>query len=382
MATGKIVILHLLAILMSVTGVAFPRLYSKRPSIEELGPYLPALFVMGDSSVDCGENTPFYTFFHRNLSLIPCFNGSDSTLLPHLLAKKMGLPAPASFNNQNGSVSGVMRGINFGSAQATIMNPGSRSHQSLNQQLRQVSETLQLLQLQLEDNAQRFIGSSIFFLSFGKDDYIDLFLSNYSGIMVKYTGPEFANILANQMIRAIKSLYDANARKIIYMGILPLGCTPRTVWEWHNSSAYAGGSGCVEEINDLVLQYNIVLEEKIAELNNKIAELNNKLPDAHIIFCDVYQPMMEVIHNPARYGFHDSKNACCGNGWRGGMIGCLTAEMTCNRPRNHVWWDLYNPTQALNSLLADSAWFGHLFSGICHPISVQDLVSISILHPT
>lgn len=42
------------------------------------------LFVLGDSSVDCGDNTLFYPYFHGNLSLLPC-NGSDSSLLPQLL---------------------------------------------------------------------------------------------------------------------------------------------------------------------------------------------------------------------------------------------------------------------------------------------------------
>ena len=52
----------------------------------------------------------------------------------------------------------------FGLAQATIMNQGSYSHQSLNQQLPQVSETMQLLQLQLnEDTALQFTKSSIIF---------------------------------------------------------------------------------------------------------------------------------------------------------------------------------------------------------------------------
>lgn len=43
-----------------------------------------AMYVLGDSSVDCGDNTPFYALSHRNLSLFPC-NGSDTTLLPQLL---------------------------------------------------------------------------------------------------------------------------------------------------------------------------------------------------------------------------------------------------------------------------------------------------------
>lgn len=44
----------------------------------------PAMFVLGDSSVDCGDNNPFNALFHRNLSRFPC-NGSDTTLLPQLL---------------------------------------------------------------------------------------------------------------------------------------------------------------------------------------------------------------------------------------------------------------------------------------------------------
>lgn len=44
----------------------------------------PAMFVLGDSSVDCGYNDPFNGLLHRNLSRFPC-NGSDTTLLPQLL---------------------------------------------------------------------------------------------------------------------------------------------------------------------------------------------------------------------------------------------------------------------------------------------------------
>lgn len=43
-----------------------------------------ALYVLGDSSVDCGDNTLFYPLLHGRLSLYPC-NGSDATLLPQLL---------------------------------------------------------------------------------------------------------------------------------------------------------------------------------------------------------------------------------------------------------------------------------------------------------
>lgn len=216
-------------------------------------------------------------------------------------AEKMGLRYIPPFYSQNGSIEEVLRGINFGSAQATIMNPSGQNYQSLNQQLRQVFETIELLHLQLSQNSVlHFIRSSIFYLSFGKDDYIDLFLRNSSGALLEYSSQEFANILASQMIDVMRNLYDMNVRKIICMGILPLGCTPRvvsSVSELNNSTD--GERKCVEKINKLVLEYNAIL-------NEQIVELNAELPDAHVVFCDVYQGIREIITNPELYGMEKS----------------------------------------------------------------------------
>lgn len=79
-------------------------------------------------------------------------------------------------------------------------------------------------------------------------------------------------------------------------------------------------------------------------------------------------------------GFEDAKSVCCGFGLHGLIIGCLSAEMACEQPSAHVWWDLYNPSQAVNSLLADAAWSGQTLSGICHPIMVEDMVYSVIVH--
>ncbi|KAK9280593.1 hypothetical protein L1049_014287 [Liquidambar formosana] len=357
----------LVVVALSVSMVAMNVAYGLSPSAKSTSS-VSALYVLGDSSVDCGDNTLLYPLIRHNLSLHPC-NGSDTTLLPHLLAEKMGLPQTQPFYSQNGSLEGLLSGLNFGSAQATIMNLGGQRHQSLNQQLRQVFETFQLLQLQLsQDNAHHFIKSSIFYLSLGKDDYIDLFLRNASGIMLKYSGQEFARMLVNQMMNVMRNLYGAGVRRIICMGVLPLGCAPRTVWEWRNSTAGddVGRVDCVGEINELIVAYNTMLEEHVVELKTE-------LPDAQIVFCDVYQGIMEIINNPKHYGFKDVKTACCGLGWFGGMIGCLSIEMACEQASTHVWWDFYNPTHAVNSLLADSAWSGHPLPNICRPTTIREL---------
>ncbi|KAF8395556.1 hypothetical protein HHK36_019504 [Tetracentron sinense] len=376
--------LLLLVILMVAFGVAFGK--------SLITPSVSALFILGDSSVDCGDNTFFYPFIRQNLSFYPC-DGSQTRLLPNLLefasdvsynanslgdtlllmgaAEKMGLPEIPSFYNQNGTIEGLLSGLNFGSSPATIMNPGSMGHQSLNQQLRQAFETIQMLQLQLgQDRAREVIKSSIFYLSFGKDDYIELFLPDFSSVRRKYGRQGFAHILVNQMIRVVKDLYNANVRKIICMGIGPLGCAPRTLWESYNSTAAAGGGDCVDDINEHVIKYNTML-------SRDLMDLNLELPDAQIIFCDLYKGMMEIISNPFRYGFQDVKSACCGLGRYGGMVGCLSKEMACEEASTHVWWDFYNPTQAVNSLLADFAWLDQPLVDICLPISISKLASMS-----
>ncbi|KAL3653275.1 hypothetical protein CASFOL_002956 [Castilleja foliolosa] len=317
-----------------------------------------AMYILGDSSVDCGDNTPFYTLLHRNLSLFPC-NGSDATLLPQLLGilSKMGLPNTVPFYSQNGSINNILGGVNFGSAEATILYPSSRSYQSLNQQLREASEIIQLLQLHLgNEEANDFVKMSIFYLSFGKDDFIDYFVSNSSGI-----GRNFSHILVQQMTNAVRNLYANNVRKIVCAGVLPLGCAPRMLLR-------SGINSCSDEVNMLVMEYNTMMEENVVAINAELA-------DANVIFCDVYRAMIEVINNPTAYGMEDVQNACCGLGKYGGESGCLSSDMACEKASAHVWWDLYNLTPVVNSVLAGSAWSGQPLSSICRPINVQELVS-------
>ncbi|KAE8663818.1 Pyridine nucleotide-disulfide oxidoreductase family protein [Hibiscus syriacus] len=293
-----------------------------------------AMYVLGDSSVDCGANTLFYPIFHLHLSLLPC-NGSNSILLPYLLANKMGLPYAEPFYTQNGTIDGLLRGVNYGAAHATILTASSLGHQSLNHQLRQVFESVQLLQLQLGHESSRwFIRSSLFYLSFGKDDYIDLFLRNFSGVMAHYNDHLFAEILVNEMVHAMMNLYDMNVRKVV-------------------------------EINEVILKYNVLLEDSVLRLNDE-------LPDAHIVFCDLYQGLNKILSFPHIFGFEDAKNAFCGLGLYGTEIGCITSDIACNPVSSNVWWDLYNPTPRVNSLLAESTWSGQELS----PTSVVQLPSM------
>lgn len=67
---------------------------------------------------------------------------------------------------------------------------------------------------------------------------------------------------------------------------------------WKRLDLAAGednGAECWEKINEMVLEYNVMLEEKIMELNAQMR-------DAKIVFCDVYQGIKEIIAKPKTYG--------------------------------------------------------------------------------
>lgn len=338
-----------------------------------------AMFAIGDSSVDCGENTLLYPLLHQNLSLFPCTNGSDSSLIPYFLAEKMGLPEIPSFYEQNGTIEGILNGLSYGSAQATVLSSqNGPSFQSLNQQLRQAFETIQLLQLQLgQAKADQFIRSSIFYLSLGKDDYINYFFpdnpssSSSSSSLTYPDGKAFARLVVDEMTQALRDLYDQGARKVVAMGVLPLGCAPRVVVNWYFAKGRKSTERrCVGEINDIILEHNRQLSERIIDLN---LEYN----DANFVFCDVYQGIMQMMSKPHKYGFEDVRGACCGEGWHGAAVGCQSMDMACNETSTHLWWDFYNPTEAANSLLADSAWSGQPLADICRPLSIRGLVDAS-----
>ncbi|XP_074294995.1 GDSL esterase/lipase At5g37690-like [Silene latifolia] len=332
-----------------------------------------AMFVIGDSSVDCGENTLFYPLLRRNLSMVSCSSGSDSTLVHHFLASKMGLSEISSFYEQNGTTEGILNGLNYGSVGATILpsRVGS-SFQSLNQQLRQLFETIQLLQLQLgEAEANQLVKSSVIYVSLGKEDLINFLFQNESSVPgFNNASQAFGQLLANEMTNAVRNLYNAGGRKVVVMGVLPLGCAPRAVVEWYFRNGRNSNKRirvCVNEINQHVRDYN-------QRLNDRIIGLNSEVSDARFVFCDVYQGIMELISKPKTYGFEVIRGACCGRGWRGAAVGCQSTSMACTDMSKHIWWDFYNPTEAANSLLAESAWTGKSVTEMCRPHSLQVLV--------
>lgn len=73
-------------------------------------------------------------------------------------------------------------------------------------------------------------------------------------------------------------------------------------------------------------------------------------------------------------GFNVTTDACCGLGKYNGWIMCASEEMACSNASNHIWWDQFHPTDAVNAILADNVWNG-LHTNMCYPMNMEDVIA-------
>jgi hypothetical protein len=100
----------------------------------------------------------------------------------------------------------------------------------------------------------------------------------------------FISEIPNSCMFMEQNLYNMNVRRVILMGLPPIGCAPYYLWRYNSKNGE-----CIEEINDIILEYNFVMRYMIEELGLK-------LPDAKITFCDMYEGSMDIIKNHELYG--------------------------------------------------------------------------------
>ncbi|KAJ6705411.1 hypothetical protein OIU79_010167 [Salix purpurea] len=283
-------------------------------------PLVPAFFIFGDSSVDCGTNNYLGTFARADHSpygrdfdthkptgrfcngRIPVdFLGKHSVFNPHeKKAKSWFLHCALGFLlcqvilGRWGTVEDMVKGVNYASAGAgVIFSSGSELGQriSFTQQIQQFTDTLQSFILSMgEAAANELISNSVVYISIGVNDYIHYYLRNASNIQNLYLPWSFNQFVADSIRQEIKNLYNMNVRRVILMGLPPIGCAPYYLWRYNSENG-----DCIEEINDIILEYNFVMRYMIGELGLQ-------LPDAKITFCDMYEGSMDIIKNHELYG--------------------------------------------------------------------------------
>lgn len=135
---------------------------------------------------------------------------------------------------------------------------------------------------------------------------------------------------SNNILGFWKNLHTAYVRKVVVMGIAPMGCAPHYLWRYRSKNGE-----CIQDINNMIMEFNFVMRYMIQELNEE-------LPDARIIFCDMYEGSMDIIENHEHYG-----NVSFFSDWSLIMIWsyCIVSDhmlLKVNTEwwRSKIWFDL------------------------------------------
>ncbi|KAK8527211.1 hypothetical protein V6N13_085064 [Hibiscus sabdariffa] len=333
---------------------------------------VPAAFVFGDSLVDVGNNNylpvsiALADFPHNGIDFPtkkPTGRFCNGKNAADFLAEKLGLPSspPYLSLSKKKAAASYMNGVSFASGGAGIFNG---TDQTLGQSIpfsEQVDDYIavqKILVQQMGSSAtEKHLSKSLFVIVIGSNDIFDYFGS--SDLQKKNTPQQFVDLMANTLKGQLKRLYESGARKFVLTGIGAIGCVPaeRVKNKTHE---------CSEETNFWSVKYNEGLQAMLKGLGSELHGI-------YYSYFDTYSIMQNAIRNPSSYGFNEVQSACCGLGELKAEVPCLPVSKYCSNRSDHVFWDLYHPTEATARVFVDTLFDGP--SQYCVPMNVRQLIS-------
>ncbi|XP_052178857.1 GDSL esterase/lipase At5g55050-like [Diospyros lotus] len=336
-------------------------------------PQVPAVYVFGDSLVDVGNNN------HLKLSLAkadfphngvdypgkkPTGRFSNGKNIADFLAEKVGLqtspPYLASKSNKSGGF--PITGVSFASGGAGIFNgTDERYRQSipLTKQIEYHSIVYENLVQELGSGpALDHLSRSLFTVVIGSNDLLGYFKSG-SDLPKKTPPQQYVDSMALTLKQGLKRMHDFGARKYVILGVGSIGCCP--------SQRNQNKSGeCNEEANYWSSKYN-------DGLKLMLQALKSELKDMDYSYVDTYNVFDSFVQRPTTYGFTEVKAACCGLGNLRAEVPCIPVSSYCSNRSDHVFWDLYHPTEAAARFFINTVFNGSQQFAI--PINVRQLIA-------
>ncbi|KAF8085125.1 hypothetical protein N665_0679s0002 [Sinapis alba] len=304
-----------------------PPLTSQPPAFESSLPCVPAFFVFGDSFVDFGTNNflgtlsrvdqlPYSRDFDKHQPTGRFNNG-------RILVDFLGLPLVPSYLGQYGPVEDMFQDVNFASA-------GVGQRVSFAMQIKQFVDTFQQMKLSIGEEAlNRRVSTS----------YIHFHIINISNVQNLYPMWLFNQFLAFNMRQELKTLYDVKVRRLVVMGLPPIGCAP-----YYLQNYMSQNGECTKDVNRKIMESNFVMRYTIDQLNLRFQT------------------------------FNETMEACCGLGRYKGWLPCILPKMACFDAADHLWWDQFHSTDAVYAILADNVWNGGRHIDMCYQSNLETML--------
>ncbi|WOK99386.1 GDSL esterase/lipase [Canna indica] len=317
---------------------------------------VPGVMIFGDSVVDAGNNNDLLTIVKANF---PPYGRDfvqhkatgrfcNGKLATDLTVENLGFTSyPPAYLSNEATGNKLLKGANFASAASGYLDSTANLYVSraisLNQQLRYYKDYQSKVESIVgKAKATNLFSGAIYVLSAGNSDYIQNYYINpvLSG---SYTTDQFSDLLVQSFTSFIQNVYSLGARRIGVTSLPPMGCLPAAI------NLFGGGSNaCVTRLNDDAVAFN-------KKINVAAQTLKKSHPDLKLVVFDIYKPLLDLINNPEKNGFFESRRACCATGTVETSLLCnARAPGTCSNATGYIFWDSFHPSEAANKVLADA----------------------------
>lgn len=140
-----------------------------------------------------------------------------------------------------------------------------------------------------KEKANEIIREALYLVSIGTND----FLENYYTMperQMEYSVEEYEDFLIGLAEGFLRELYELGARKVSLTGCPPMGCLPL-----ERAVNILDDHGCVQEYNDVALEFN-------AKLGQLVIKLNHQLPGFQLVDANAYPMALQIITHPSSFG--------------------------------------------------------------------------------
>ncbi|CAN0924587.1 GDSL esterase/lipase At5g14450 [Linum grandiflorum] len=338
----------------------------------------PAIYNFGDSNSDTGGisaafvpiSAPYGQHFFRK----PAGRDADGRLTVDFIAERLKLPYLSAYLNSIGT--NYRHGANFATGGSTIRRQNETIFQygispfALDMQIVQFdqfkSRTADLYnQVKGTPEAEKLprpeeFSKALYTFDIGQND-LSVGFRKLSADQLKAELPD----IVEQLASAVKHLYEQGGRSFWIHNTGPFGCLPVNLFYVSNPAppGYLDELGCVKAQNEMSVEFN-------KQLKDRVTKLRNELKEAAIVYVDVHAAKFELIADAKKLGFADPLKVCCGyhekydHVWCGnkGKVsnGSEVYGASCKDPSVYASWDGVHYTEAANKWVADHTHNGSL----------------------
>ncbi|XP_010273775.1 PREDICTED: GDSL esterase/lipase At2g30220-like [Nelumbo nucifera] len=313
----------------------------------------PALLAFGDSTVDTGNNNFIKTLVKSNHypygrefpDQVSTGRFSDGRLVPDLLDSALGIKEflPA-FLDPRLPDSELLTGVSFASAGSGYDDLTAAESEVIpvSKQPKYFKEYIKRLKTVVgEQESMKIVGEALVLISAGTNDFI-LNFYDLPTRKLQFNTTGYQDFLQQKLQALVKELYDLGCRKFLIGSLPPIGCIPLQITSRFSTDPIA--RRCVDDQNWDSRVYNSKLE-KLSQ------ELQSSLQGSKVVMADIYEPLMDLVSNPRKYGFVETKRGCCGTGFLEMGPLCNALTQPCENASQYLFWDAVHPGEVASAYI-------------------------------